>query len=77
MGYEWRGNRCYYSNSGKEWTTTTLGDVNNLSLDASYQLNKTIGFFVNASNLLNQQWDEFVGIGAQKISVLGGVSLLF
>ena len=77
VGYEWRGNRCYYSNSGKEWTTTTLGDVNNLSLDASYQLNKTIGFFVNASNLLNQQWDEFVGIGAQKISVLGGVSLLF
>lgn len=80
LEYEWRGNRSYYNYigaTGNEWNTTTLNDINNLNLHASYQFNKTIGFFIHASNLLNKQWDEFVGIGAQKISVLGGVNLVF
>lgn len=84
IGYELRANRCYYNNYGsigtppiESWGKTELDNINNLSLDASYRINKTFGVFIHASNLLNQQWDEFVGIGAQKINVLAGVSVQF
>lgn len=92
LGYELRTGRQYHSYYGEVgtppieiWydtptqnsTLNTLKNVNNLSMTASYQINKTIGVFINSTNLLNQQWDEFVGMGAQKINVLGGVNLQF
>lgn len=92
LGYELRIGRKYYSYYGEvgtppieAWydtpeeisTLNTLKNINNLSLTATYQINKTFGVFLNSSNLLNQQWDEFVGMGAQKINALAGVNIMF
>ena len=84
IDYELRTNRCYYNYYGaigtppiESWSKTELDNVNNLSLNASYRINKTFGVFVHASNLLNQKWDKFVGIGVQKINALAGVNILF
>lgn len=84
VGYELRNGRAYYSRyemAGPppviSWKKTELDDVNNLSLEAYYQVNKTVGVFVHASNLLNSEWDDFVGMGAQKINALAGVNILF
>ena len=84
LGYELRANRCYYNYYGsigtppiESWGREELDNVNRLSLDASYQINKTVGVFVNANNLLNQKWDEFVGMGVQQINALAGVNIMF
>lgn len=84
LGYELRNGRKCYSYHGMvgspavhSWGETKLDDVNNLSLFANYQVNKTFSVFVNASNLLNQQWDNYLGMGAQKINALAGVNLTF
>lgn len=84
LGYELRANRCYYNCYGsigtppiESWGKEELDNVNRLSLDASYQINKTVGVFVNANNLLNQKWDEFVGMGVQQINALAGVNIMF
>lgn len=79
LSYELRNNRAYYTPlvTDDSWSTTKLNSVNNLSLNAYYQVNKSLGAFVNASNLLNHQWDLFYGIGAQKINILAGVNFVF
>lgn len=84
LGYELRNGRKCYSYHGlvgtpavHSWGETSLDDVNNLSLNANYQVNKTLSVFVNANNLLNQQWDNYLGMGAQKINALAGVNLVF
>ena len=59
------------------WNKTALKDVNNLTLNAYYQITPMIGAFVNANNLLNSQWDEYLGMGAQKTGVIAGVNLVF
>ena len=79
LSYELRNNRAYYTPlvTDDSWSTTKLNSVNNLSLNAYYQVNKSLGAFVNASNLLNHQWDLFYGMGAQKINILAGVNFVF
>ena len=83
LGYELRNNRAYYTPSQSIfekdhlWTKTKLQSINNLSLNAYYQVNQTVGIFVNASNLLNKKWDIFYGMGAQKINALAGINFVF
>lgn len=84
LGYELRNGRKCYSYHGligspavHSWGETKLNDVNNLNLFANYQVNKNFSVFVNASNLLNQQWDNYLGMGAQKINTLAGVNFIF
>lgn len=77
------GRKCYsyYGIVGEppvvSWGETNLNNVSNLSAQVNYQVNKNISAFVNAGNLLNKQWDEYYGMGAQRINVLAGVSVLF
>lgn len=54
-----------------------LGDWNNLSLGASYQITDMISVFVQGNNLLNRKWDSYYGMSAQALNVLGGVSVVF
>ena len=54
-----------------------LGDWNNLSLGASYQINDMISVFAQGNNLLNKKWDNYYGMSAQQLNVLGGVSIVF
>ena len=54
-----------------------IGNVCNLSLSASYQISKMLGFFISADNLLDRRWDNFYMMGAQPLSLLAGVSLIF
>ncbi len=84
LGYELRNGRAYYNKYSIDgpptvvtWSKTELNDVNNLSLNAYYQITPTIGAFINANNLLNSQWDEYLGMGAQKTGVLAGINLVF
>ena len=84
LGYELRNGRAYHNKyfvagppAVTSWTKTELKDVNNLSLNAYYQITPMIGAFVNANNLLNSQWDEYLGMGAQKTGVMVGVNLVF
>ena len=82
LGYEARNNRAYYTpyqlinDSKLSWKKTELENVGNLSLNAYYQVNKKVGVFVNASNLLNKQWDIFYGMGAQKLNALVGLNVV-
>ncbi len=85
LGYEARIDRANYSPmlmvddgaNTSAWSKTKLADVGNLSLNAYYQMNEKLGFFVDASNLLNKQWDIFHGMGAQKLNILAGVNYVF
>ncbi|MBO4815190.1 MAG: TonB-dependent receptor [Muribaculaceae bacterium] len=55
----------------------SLSDVVNLRAGASYRFDKTLTLWVQASNLLNKQWDETLGMGAQKLGFMGGLQLVF
>lgn len=84
LNFDWRTGRKYYSYYGlvgtpevQSWGETTLEDVSNLSAEIRYRVNRNMGVFVHAGNLLNKQWDIFYGMGAQKINVLAGVNILF
>lgn len=54
-----------------------LGDVSNLNVDASYQINSIISVFAQANNLLDKRWDNYYGMSAQSINILGGISVIF
>lgn len=54
-----------------------MDNINELNLRASYDFNRTIGFYAQVNNLLNQGYDIFYGYPAQGIAVMGGVSLRF
>ena len=77
------GRKCYsdYGMVGQP-AVRSLGEIemktiSNLSMGANYQINTMISAFVSAGNLLNKQWDEYYGMGNQKLNVLAGVSVLF
>lgn len=59
------------------WYKQDLGNASDLGIGACYRLNDLVGFMLEADNLLNRKWDEYFGMGAQGIGVVGGVSLLF
>ncbi len=84
LGYNMRSKRAYYSRYEVvgappvvTWRKTDLKDVCNLSLQASYKIDKMFTVFVHGNNLLNMQWDEYIGMGAQKMSAMAGVNILF
>ena len=58
-------------------TAYDLADVLNLRAGASYRFDKTLTLWVQASNLLNKQWDVTMGMGAQKLGFMGGLQLVF
>lgn len=66
-------NRYQFASSG----TFDLADVLNLRAGASYRFDKTLTLWVQASNLLNKQWDVTMGMGAQKLGFMGGLQLVF
>ena len=57
--------------------TSAMDDVLNLRAGASYRFDKTLTLWVQASNLLNKQWDVTMGMGAQKLGFMGGLQLVF
>ncbi|MFI3240256.1 MAG: hypothetical protein R3Y22_06680 [Bacteroidales bacterium] len=78
IGYEYRGNRAVWGyNSSAEVISADLGDMNNLYLNASYDINNKFSIYTNISNILYQQWDNYYGMGAQKLGAVVGVSILF
>ncbi len=54
-----------------------LGNANMLSFGANYKITPQISVFAQLNNILNKQWDEYAGYGAQKFNALGGVSFIF
>ena len=82
IGYEMRGNRAIYGtqiqNNGEDyWEAYKLNNVMNLKLGASYRVMSNLTVFVNAENLMNKQWDWFIGHGAQKLNIMGGAGITF
>lgn len=84
VGYEMRSKRAYYSRFEVKgappvvtWRKSDLRDVSNLKLQASYQVNDKLAVFVHGNNLFNQHWDEFMGIGSQKLSAMAGINVVF
>lgn len=84
LDFDWRSGRKCYSYYGMigvpaviSWGVNELKNVSNLRVKANYRVNKSISAFVNAENLLNKQWDEYYGMGVQKVNVLAGVDILF
>lgn len=60
-----------------EYDCLDLGNMSSLSLGASYQVTDMIGVFVEGNNLLNKKYDDYFGMSAQQLNVLGGVSVVF
>lgn len=54
-----------------------LEDYVNLYAGANWRFDKVVSVWVKGSNLLNRKQDIMVGQGAQGITVMGGVSLVF
>lgn len=83
VGYEGRNNRAYYSkviDVEKDMNTFTrmkLDNVANVWVKACYKVSDKAGVWVNANNVLNKQWDEYAGMGAQKLNVMAGVNYVF
>ena len=77
-GVEYRGQRAVLqAASGIPYGFLDLNDVWNLKAHASYNFSKTFSVWLDANNLLNRKWDEMPGMGAQKLSVMGGVAINF
>ena len=49
----------------------------NLHAGASYRFDKFLTIWVKGTNLLNKQWDILYSQGAQKMSFMGGIGLVF
>lgn len=54
-----------------------MKDVVNLHVGARYSFSHAFSVWAQASNLLCKQWDVMPGQGAQKIGLMGGISLNF
>lgn len=91
LGFEFRGKRRALKENVIGSTTTADGvttylydyswiDMNNvcnLKAGARYRFDKMLTLWVQAHNLLNKQWDTLYGMGAQKLGLMGGISLVF
>jgi len=54
-----------------------MKDVVDLHVSARYNFSHIFSVWAQANNLLCKQWDVMLGQGAQKISLIGGISLNF
>jgi len=87
VGLEYRGGRMalfgelpffHGENQVPEtYTFVNMDDVINLHAGANYRINSTVSVWLQAHNLLNRRYDLLYGMGAQRIGVMGGVSLTF
>ena len=81
-GLEYRAKRHYvkslYSDTDVPmFKVEDLSDVMNLHAGASYRFDKFLTIWVKGTNLLNKQWDILYSQGAQKMSFMGGIGLVF
>ncbi|MDO4511695.1 MAG: hypothetical protein Q4B68_07765 [Bacteroidales bacterium] len=82
-GLEYRGGRRYFNRTNSAVSDELLyyvwdmNNVMNLHAGASYRFDKYLTLWVKADNLLNKQWDVLNGMGAQKLSVMGGIGFVF
>ncbi len=87
VGLEYRGGRMalfgelpFYHGENQvpeTYTFVNMDDVINLHAGANYRINSTVIVWLQAHNLLNRRYDLLYGMGAQRIGVMGGVSLTF
>ena len=87
VGLEYRGGRMalfgelpFYHGENQvpeTYTFVNMDDVINLHAGANYRINSTVSVWLQAHNLLNRRYDLLYGMGAQRIGVMGGVSLTF
>lgn len=54
-----------------------MKDVIDLHVGARYSFSHIFSVWAQASNLLSKQWDIMPGMGAQRIGLMGGISLNF
>lgn len=59
------------------YNSIDMNDVVDLHLTARYSFSHVFSIWAQAGNLLCKQWDIFPGQGAQKINLMGGISLNF
>ena len=81
-GLEYRAKRHYvkslYSDTDVPmFKVEDLSDVMNLHAGASFRFDKFLTIWVKGTNLLNKQWDILYSQGAQKMSFMGGIGLVF
>ena len=78
VGMEYRGGRAVLqAASDIPYDFLDLDDIWNLKAHASYNFSRTFSVWLDANNLLNRRWDEMPGMGAQKLSVMGGIAINF
>jgi len=81
-GLEYRAKRHYVGSIYSEtdvplFKVEDLSDVMNLHAGASYRFDKFLTIWVKGTNLLNKKWDILYSQGAQKMSFMGGIGLVF
>ncbi len=81
LGYNMRGNRNVYSlqyvNGEEYWEKYDLHNVMDLNIGASYRILNNLTVFVDAHNLMNKDWWIMPNFAAQKLNVMGGLSVQF
>ena len=60
-----------------DYDALEMKDVVDLHVGARYSFNHILSVWAQANNLLCKKWDIMPGMGAQKISLMGGISLNF
>ena len=58
-------------------TTYPYSNISNLNLGVSYQINDMISIFCQGNNLLNRRYENYYGIYAQELNILGGIGVNF
>ena len=58
-------------------TIRPYSNISNLNLGVSYQINDMISVFCQGNNLLNRRYENYYGIYAQELNILGGIGVNF
>lgn len=71
----------YYLGSGRyalvNDETVKMNSINELNFTGTYNINSTIGVYVQLNNLLFQKYDLYWGYPAQKFAAMGGINVNF
>ncbi|MFD2433452.1 TonB-dependent receptor [Mesonia maritima] len=67
----------YNTTSINETSTVTLDGFVDLNLNVGYQLNNRLGFFLRGNNLLEGNYQRWMGYSVQDIQVLAGATYQF
>lgn len=77
LGLDLKGGRRYLYDTGYQTQFLSLDNIINLRANAQYRITKSISAWISANNLLNRRYDVLPYMGAQRLSVMGGVEILF